>query len=317
MMRGPASAGVCTCLLSGLATIACGAETKSARPRTSLYAGLEIGESDSRRLEAGAAMYPNDRWSASVAFARSEFDFPGIDSVSSVASGKVSYDFGDYGLGGGVRRAEIDGVSATRGWRLTGFLERDQWRFSGEVEARDTDLATAEFSDVELPDLGTISGIASCGVRSLGYVAQASLTRKRWSAFASLRMFEYDDFKCALFIDGEEGDRDQPGGRDAERLAENTLDVVTRFSPGLIPREATLLESSLALGGSMSIDQDWLGGAEIYRDVERTRGDVFLTALAYANRRMTEALTVEFWVGLAKASIEDSAFVGVRLTAEL
>jgi hypothetical protein len=306
------------CLMAGLASFAHGDETKSARRHASIYAGFEFGESNSLRLEAGGSAYPNEHWRVSAAFARSEFDLPGIDSASTVASARTSYDFGDFGLGGGVRRAELDDVSVTKGLLLNGFVERGEWRFSGEIEARDTDLAAAEFTDEEIPDLGMVSGIASCGIASVGIQAQASLTRKRWSAFGTLKVFEYDDFDCTVVIDGGEGDPDEPGGRDAERrLAENTLDIVTGFGPRLIPREATLLQSSLALGVSVSINSDWLGGAEIYRDVERTGDDVFLTALVFANRPVTNAMTVEFWLGLAKASIEDSAFLGVRLTVDL
>jgi hypothetical protein len=307
--------GLCALGIVG-APVAHAAEPTKSRPRTSIYAGMEFGESDSRRLEAGATFHPNDRWRASLSMSRSEFDLPGMDAASKVTTARVRRHSDDFGIGVGARRAEINHVSLTRGWMVNGFVDRGAWRFSMEVDSRETDLAPAAFSDEQIPGLGAVSGIADCGIDSLGFLGNANVTHKRWSAFASLRVFQYEDFDCTLIIDGEEG-TEGPGGRDAERLAENTLDIVTGFGSRLIPREATLLESSLAIGGTFAIDAEWLAGAEIYRDVERTGDDVFLTGLAFANRPVTELLNLEFWLGYAKATGGDSAFLGVRLTAEL
>jgi hypothetical protein len=283
--------------------------------RGSAYAGIEYG-GDSTRLEAGATLYPDEHWRASLAWARSEFDLPGIDATSTVGSARASYDFGSLGLGGGIRRAEIDGVSVTRGWLVNGFLERGRWRFSGEIEARDTDLAPAEFFDEEIPGRGLEDGVARCEVDSTGFQTQASVSGSRWSAFTTVRVFEYEDFACALTIAGEAEDPEESRGRGAEERVADTLDILTGFGPRLIPSDATLLDSSLAIGASLSADHNWLVGAELYRDQERTRGDRFLTALAFANRRLTRHSNVELWIGFTEAEIDDVTFVGIRFTAE-
>ncbi len=289
-------------------------------PLASVYAGLELGNTDTRRAEAGATLRPNDNWSGTLALARADFDFPGDDAASTVGSAKVAYDFGDFGVGAGLRRGEIDEISVTRGWLVSGFYEVSDWRLSAEIEARDTALAAAGFTNEEIPGAGRVSGTARCDVDSLGYGAQANYSRSRWSGFAALRLFQYDDFDCAVEVSGRpRGDRPpRARGRGlGGRLASNTLKVVTGFSPRLIPREATLLESTLALGATYSIDELWLGGGELYRDVERASGADFMTALAFANRRMTDTLSVELWVGYATATFEDTAFAGVRMQADL
>lgn len=282
--------------------------------RGSAYAGIELGGGDSQRWEAGGTLYPDEHWRTSLAWARSEFDLPGIDSTSTVGSARVSYDFGSLGLGGGVRRAQINGVSVTRGWLVNGFLERGHWRFSGEIEARDTDLAPVEFFDEDIPGRGIEDGVARCEVDSTGVQTQASVNGRRWSAFATVRWFEYEDFACGLTIVGE--DPEESRGRGAEERVADTLDILTGFGPRLIPGDATLLESSLALGASLSVDHNWLVGGELYRDQERTAGSRYLTALAFANRQLTRRSNVEFWLGFTEAEVDDVTFAGVRFTVE-
>jgi hypothetical protein len=310
--------GLALVALTGVAPWVVAAEPQAAAPLASVYAGFEIGNTDSRRLEAGASLRPNARWRASVALARADFDFPGADTTSTVMSAKASYDFGGFGVGAGLRRGEIDAVSETRGWLVSGFWEFREWRFSGEIETRDTELAAADFSDEDIPDLGVVSGVARCDVDSRGYQAQANLTSTRWTGFAAVRLFDYEEFDCALTIDAPATEPRRSRGRAlGHRLAENTLDTVTGSSPRLIPREATLLDSSLSLGATLAIDDRWSSGGEIYRDVEFISGDQFLTALAFVGRRMSDKLDLEVWVGFAEAKLEDAAFAGVRLSADL
>jgi hypothetical protein len=290
------------------------------RPLASLYAGAELSTSDSRRLEAGATLRPGE-WTASTSLVRATFDSPGEDRSSTVGSAKASYRFGGFGAGAGVRRAEIDDLSVTRGWLVNGYFESGTWTLSGEIEWRTTDLAAAAFSDEEIPGVGRASGVARCDVDSVGYGAQAVFARARWSGFAGLRGFDYDDFDCALTIDDSVVRLPRGRGRGrglGDRLAENATRAVRGFSPRLLPREATLLESTLSAGVTYSLDDRWLAGAEFYRDVERLSGDDFLTTLVFANRRLNATLSLEIWAGHATAPIEDDAgFLGVRMTADL
>jgi hypothetical protein len=289
-------------------------------PVASVYAGLELGNSDTRRVEAGGTWRPQSDWTANLALAHAEFDFPGTDTASTVGSAKAAYQWGDIGIGAGVRRGEIDEVSVTRGWLITGSYVMREWRLSGEIEARDSALAAAAFDDEEIPGVGRVSGTARCDVDSLGLGALANYSQSRWSGFAAVRLFHYGDFDCKLDIAGSSGGPRPPRSRGrglGNRLANNTLKVVTGFSPRLIPREATLLESTVAVGATYSLDETWLGGAELYRDVERASGDDFMTALAFANRRMTDTLSLEVWIGYATATFDDTAFAGVRVEADL
>jgi hypothetical protein len=86
----------------------------------------------------------------------------------------------------------------------------------------------------------------------------------------------------------------------------------------LVPRESALLESSIAVGLTLPITGQWIGGAEVYRDVERLDGSEYLTAQVFAGRRIDATWRAEFTLGYSAADlIDDTAFAGVRVTAAL
>jgi hypothetical protein len=299
------------------------ARAESEPPVASVYAGAELSTSDSRRLEAGATARPGD-FAASVSVVRANFDSVGEDAASAVDSVKASYQFGRFdagvfGAGAGLRRAEIDDLSVTRGWLVSGYFESGSWTVSGDIEFRGTQLAATAFSDEDIPGIGRASGVARCEVDSTGYGAQAAFARARWSGFAGLSWFDYDEYDCELTID--DSVVRLPRGRGvglANRLAGNTLRPVSGFGPRLLPREATLLESTVSAGATYSLDERWLAGVELYRDVDRLSGDDYLTALVFANRRLNAVLSLEVWAGHATALLEDDAeFLGARITADL
>jgi hypothetical protein len=102
------------------------------------------------------------------------------------------------------------------------------------------------------------------------------------------------------------------------RLAAASVDDVADAPSRLVPREAALLDSSLSLGVTLPVAGNWIGGAELYRDVERIDGSDTLTGLVFAGRRLSGAWTLEISVGYSAAQdIDDTAFAGVRFTGAL
>ena len=91
------------------------------------------------------------------------------------------------------------------------------------------------------------------------------------------------------------------------------------FASRLMPRESTLLESSASLGAMMPFTERWYGGLELYHDVEKLGSTDFATALAFAGMRLNGGVwNTEFSLGYTAVDvIEDTTFVGLRVTAEL
>jgi hypothetical protein len=85
-----------------------------------------------------------------------------------------------------------------------------------------------------------------------------------------------------------------------------------------VPRETALLESSLSLGFTTPVSARWIGGVELYRDVEKLDGSEYLTGVVFADTRLDDTWTLELSAGYSAADlIDDSAFAGVRFTAAL
>ena len=96
----------------------------------SIYAGFELGNTDSRRMDAGASVQFRETWNASAQVARSDFELPDTDMVSTIANVKLSHDFGAAGVGLGFRQGEIQDVVSTDGFFAVAFFDRDalRWR---------------------------------------------------------------------------------------------------------------------------------------------------------------------------------------------
>lgn len=284
----------------------------------SIYAGFEFGNTDSRRMDAGASLQFREAWSASAQVARSDFELPDEDMVSTVANLKLSYDFGAAGVGLGVRQGEIQDVVSTDGMFAAGFVDWDAMRFTLEVESRESDLAPASFTE----DLGSgvQSGISDCSVDSIGYLAQFNVDRPDWAAYVSYRTFDYGDFDCAVTVAAA------PGGPPAHargralgrRLGAGALQPVAGFSSRLIPREAALLDSGVALGVLLPIRDRWFAGLDLYRDEEIVEGNSYSTAVGFAVYQFTATWSVELSAGYSDAEVvEDTAFAGFRVIASL
>jgi hypothetical protein len=194
-------------------------------------------------------------------------------------------------------------------------------RIVAEIETRNSDLAETSFTEDFGPGIGMVSGVSGCEVASIGYMAQFTLGRPRWSLYASARGFDYDDYVCELV--SAQLTNPGPAGRGrgralGRRLAAGALQRVSGYASRLMPREATLLESSLSLGAMMPFTERWYGGLEMYHDVEKLSGGDFATAMAFAGMHFDEVWSTEISLGYTAVDvIDDTTFVGLRVTAEL
>lgn len=288
----------------------------------SIYAGGEWGDTDSQRLDAGAVFRYRTATVFSVSMSRGEAALLEGQAVSTYATARVTHDFGSFGLGAGVRHGEVENISDTLGWFASAFYDYRDIRIVAEIESRDSELANYSFTEDFGPGLGVVSGVSGCDVASIGYTAQFTLGRPRWSLYASARGYDYDDYECDL-VSAQLDDSGPPGrGRGralGRRLAAGALQRVSGFASRLMPRESTLLESSASLGAMMPFSDRWYGGLELYHDVEKVGGSDFATALAFAGLRLRDGTwNIEVSLGhTAVDVIDDTTFVGLRVTAEL
>jgi hypothetical protein len=295
------------------------AEPAAPANTTSVYAGLEWGNTDSRRVDVGAAFRYRGATEISGFLARGNASLPEGEAVSTFATGKVTHDFGRFGAELGVRHSEVEDVSTTRGEFAGVFADIRELRISAEYELRDSDLARSAFTEDFGPGIGLVSGTSRCSVSSNSLQVRVTLDRPRWSMYAAARSYDYADFECEL-SDVSAG-AGLPPGRSraiARRLAERALQPVSGFASRLMPREATLLASSVSAGVTMPLSERWYGGVEMYHDVEKLSDTASDTALAFAGLHLRGIWNTEASVGYTDADgIEDTAFVGLRVTATL
>ena len=313
-----------SCSLALLSGISLAAETAPPANSASIYFGYEKGNTDSERMDAGATFRFRSDTDFSVAVARAEAQFANAQATSTFVTARVARDFGPFGLGVGVRQGEVEDISRTRGWIASGSFDYRQLRISGEIEIRESEIARTPFSEDFGGDLGVISGTTRCDADSVGYLLQANLDRPRWSLNASARIYDYAEFDCELAdVDLPAGVTPPGNGRGrgralGRRLAANGLERVSGFASRLTPRESTLLASSISVGFLMPVNDRWYGGLDLYRDAEELEDNAFATALAFAGVRLNDVWSSEFSLGHTNAeSIEDTSFVGVRVTATL
>jgi hypothetical protein len=295
------------------------AQDAAAEPSTA-YVGAEVGNTDTHRLLAGALLRWREHWNLGLQLARAEFELPVGDAASTLAGARLEYDFGTFGLGVGYRHGELEEASTTTGWNVGGTYDRGALRFSVEIESRTTSTEPTPFSEDLGPELGVQSGVSRCEVDSRGYQGQVELNRPSWVGFASVKTYDYQSFDCALTLDGNgNGPPLHARGRAlGRRLGEQALAPVSGFASRLIPREAMLLDWSAALGVTVPIAAQWIGGAEIYRDVERVGDGAFDTGVLFASRRVNATWTLELSLGFSDADdVADTTFAGIRMSADL
>jgi hypothetical protein len=289
----------------------------------SVYAGFELGTHDTRRLDAGGT-YQRGALQLSAAVANADVELPDGTTGSTLAVGRASFDFGNFGLSGGYRHGEVEDVARNGGWFAGAFLDREGLRVAFEVEARRTKLEPTPFTEDLGGSTGIVSGISRCELDSRGYEARADLDRPAWAAYASIKVYDYSDYDCALDLDvaGAPPGRGPPaharGRALGRRLAAAALQPAEGFASRLVPRESVLLDSTASVGVTIPLDGRWIGGAELYRDEERIGGASSATALVFANVRLDGTWSTEVTLGYSAADeIDDTAFAGVRVTADL
>ncbi|MDF3019990.1 MAG: hypothetical protein K0Q92_1293 [Steroidobacteraceae bacterium] len=305
-------------LASGLALHIASADETTA-DRRSVFAGVEIGNTDTHRLLAGAVLEWR-RWEIDAQLARAEFALPDLDASSTLVDAGLQRDFGRFSLGMGVRRGELQDVSRISGLNVGATYEIDTARLSMEIESRDTKLEPTPFADDLGPGLGFQTGTSRCQVDSMGYQARVDLNRPTWLGFLSFKTYDYRAFDCAITLSSAPGGPpSQARGRAlGRRLGRQALDPVAGFASRLIPREAMLLDWSAALGATLPIHAQWIGGAELYRDVESVGGGAYDTALLFASRRLNDTWTMELSLGFSDAEdVADTTFAGFRMSADL
>jgi hypothetical protein len=305
-------------------------------PPVTVYGGVEVGNTNSNRVDAGVSVRFPENLATSVSLARAHVEFPGETTDSTLAVAKASYDIGAYNIGAGYRHGEIADVSTNHAWFVNAGYVHEELRFGVEVESRNTTLEPAAFTEDLGGTLGTVSGISHCSVDGRGYQGRVDWDRPTWSAFASWRTFDYDDYDCALDITSNvpppgngngngngnghgHGPPPHAHGRAlGRRLAADSVDNAIGAASRLVPRETALLDSSASLGFTTPVAGQWIGGVELYRDVERIDSSETLTGLVFAGRRLSDAWSVEISLGYSAAdTIEDTAFAGVRVTGSL
>ena len=306
-------------LVALVSTNAIAAEGAPPTNTASIYAGGEWGDTESQRLDAGAVFRYHTATIFSAAVSRGEADLSVGRASSTYATARVTHDFGRFGLGAGVRHGEVENVSSTLGWFASGFYDYREMRIVAEIETRDSELARTSFTEDFGPGVGVVSGTSGCDVASIGYSAQFTLGRPRWSLYASARGYDYADYECAARECRSAGKCDEPGhgrGRGralGRRLAAGALQRVSGYASRLIPRESTLLESSASLGAMMPFTERWYGGLELYHDVEKLGSTDFATALAFTGMRLNGGVwSTEVSLGYTAVDvIEDTTFYRV------
>jgi hypothetical protein len=299
-----------------------GAEVAPPASTASIYAGGEWGDTNAQRLDAGAMFRYRTATVFSASLSRGEAKLLEGQAESRYATARVTHDFGTFGVGAGVRHGEVEGVSETLGWFASAFYDYREMRIVAEIETRDSELAHTSFTEDFGPGVGIVNGVSGCDVASIGYSAQFTLGRPRWSLYASARGYDYDDYECEL-VSAQLNEDVRPGrGRGralGRRLAEGAMERVSGFASRLMPRESTLLESSATLGAMMPFTERWYGGLELYHDVEKLGDTDFATTLAFAGMRLPDgAWSIEVSLGYTAVDvIEDTTFLGLRVTAEL
>jgi len=302
-----------------------------------IYSGLDLGSSSTRQFHVGGAWMKSGITIDGYAV-HGEAEYPEGDAASTLLMARAMYDFGAFGLGLGARSGEVDKVQTTRGWFVGGFFDYDALRFSAEIETRDTRLDTAPFTvDRALFDglPGTVSGESRCDNSSLGYSLRMDLARPRWSMFAYATSYDYDDFDCDVTVTATTGGgppatppgrgrgrgrgrADPPGRAVGRTVAVDTLTPAPGFSSRIDAREAQLLDSSLGLGGSMTLNDRFTTSVQLTFDAEQFTAGDYATLVGYLGVRLSPMWVSEFSLGYTDASVvEDVTFVGVRFIAEL
>jgi hypothetical protein len=305
-------------------------------PGTTLYAGAELDDQDSRRLDLGLSYVSEGGTALDLVAAWTDTDRDSGDLSSTHAFGLVTHDFGRFGLGAGARYLRNDDHAETLGLIGAAFVDFDPLRLTVRIEGRNTDFDatgfTASGEDLGLEDVTSVAGTSRCSVDSLGYGLALDTRLERWSFYGSVMAYDYDSHSCKVEITsvvgggsgGGNGGSPGPGwqggvkGPMAERLVGATAAPLAGYSSTLLPREAALLESSIMVGVSVDVGSRSGLGIEFYHEAEQFSPVEADTLLGYFDFDVGERLTLELTIGATDADGYDTAaFVGLGVYAGL
>ncbi|MEX2151096.1 MAG: hypothetical protein WD793_12855 [Steroidobacteraceae bacterium] len=311
------------------ATFAAETETESGKSGGgTFFAGVDIDNQDSHRLTAGVTHLSAGGTSFELIGVRSEIDSDSLSLSSTYAHGLLGHDFGDLGFAAGLRHLSDDSFADTLGLFGAAFLDFSGSRLTATIESRDTDFEDTEFTasgeELDLEGITSASGIASCSVASLGYGLRLEVIRTKWSFYASGTAFDYSSHECTATIT-ETTEGSGPGPPVTAPVNVRVPSVVSRvvsgvgggfagYSARLVPRDGSLLESSVMAGASFALGSRYVLGFEVYGDSEEFAEAQTTTALAYFEFRATPQFSVTLTAGGTESdALDSSVFAGVRL----
>jgi hypothetical protein len=302
-------------------------------PMVSVYSGAEIDDDSGTRLDLGVSISTTGGTTWSLSGARADVDSVAGKLVSTGGSAQIDHDFGRFGLRGGVRQVEDEDFSESLTWLAGAYADFDLSRIGAVVERRDIDMDETTFtvagSDLGLNAVDTVTGRATCSLTSTGYGLSGMHTRQRWSLYGSAIQYDYSGYDCTSMLDVLTTNGNNmpvtPGSRAPiavrrpvifKRVARNATRTFDGLSASRIPRETSLLESTLMLGFEAFATSRTTIGAEGYRDADEFAEASTTTLLAYVDWRATEVISLTTTLGTSDSdAFGRLQFLGLRLTA--
>jgi len=314
-------------------------------PGTTLFAGAEVDDQDSQRLDLALSTLSDGGTGLDLAAAWTDTDWSTGDLSSTHVFGLVSHDFGKFGVGGGARYIRDEDYSETLGLIGAAFWDFESVRLTARLEGRNTDFDQTSFTvsgeELGLVDVVSVSGTSRCSVDSLGYGIALDASFDNWSFYASAMGYEYDSHDCRVEITsivdggtnggtggmgGGMGNGGTPGpgwqggvkGPMAKRLVTYTAAPLAGYTSTLLPREAALLESSVMAGASFGLGSRSSLGVEFYYETEEFAPVDAATLLGFFNYDVGSSVTLELTVGATDADGYDTAaFIGLGVYVDV
>jgi len=329
-------------LAAGTLAVAAPPALADRMPGTTFFAGAELDDQDSQRLDLALSTLSDGGTGLDLAAAWTDTDWSTGDLSSTHVFGLISHDFGKFGVGGGARYIRDDDYSETVGLIGVAFWDFETVRVTARLEGRNTDFDQTSFTvsgeELGLEDVVSVSGTSRCSVDSLGYGIALDASFASWSFYASAMGYEYDSYDCRIEVTsvvdggtgggagGGMGNGGSPGpgwrggvkGPAARQLVTFTAAPLAGYTSTLLPRDAALLESSVMAGASFGLGSRSSLGAEIYYETEEFAPVDAATLLGFFNYDVGSSVTLELTVGATDADGYDTAaFIGLGVYVDV
>jgi hypothetical protein len=325
-------------LVAGTLAVAASPALADRMPGTTLFAGAEVDDQDSQRLDLALSTLSDGGTGLDLAAAWTDTDWSNGDLSSTHVFGLVTHDFGKFGLGGGARYIRDEDYAETLGLIGAAFWDFDGVRVTLRLEGRNTDFDQTSFTasgeELGLVDVVSVSGTSRCSVDSLGYGLALDASFDNWSFYASAMAYDYDSHDCRIEItsvvdggtNGGAGNGGSPGpgwqggvkGPAARQLVTFTAAPLAGYTSTLLPRDSALLESSVMAGARFGIGSRSSLGAELYYESEEFAPVDATTLLGFFNHDVGSKATLELTVGATDADGYDTAaFIGLGVYVDV